>query len=63
MRRPLTELDRLECAEYTLKILDDTLKNDGPFSTAHGEWIRRAKEKVKDRLSEYIGREEVRFGQ
>ncbi len=50
----LTELDKLECAEYTLNLLDDALKRDGPFSTAHGEWIRRGKEEVQRRLSEYI---------
>jgi hypothetical protein len=50
----MTERDKLECAEYTIELLGKALKRDGPFSTAHGEWILRAKNECIMRLGQYM---------
>jgi hypothetical protein len=54
MPRKLTDYEKLEVAKDVIDILDKALKNDGPFSTAHGEWIRRAKEEVSKRQDAYL---------
>ncbi len=55
MRKVMTELDKLECTEYVLDLLDKTLRDDGPFSTAHGLWIQRAKDECVTRRGQYLG--------
>lgn len=53
MRR-LTELDKLECAEYFLDILKKALNRDGPFSTAHGLWMERAGQDMDKIRGQYL---------
>jgi hypothetical protein len=58
-RRQLTELDKLECAEYVLELLGKKLQH-GEFDMPAGNWIQRCKDECIMRLGEYIGRKGFR---
>lgn len=50
----LTEHEKLECAEYVLDILEDALIWHGEYEGKTGDWLVRAKEKVRLRLGQYL---------
>ena len=52
--RKLTEYEKLECAEYTLNILEDALTNHGAYDGETGDWLFRAKAEVRKKLGQYL---------
>ena len=54
MRDKLTDLEKIECAEYVIDLLDSTKVGQGNDKNEHGMWMQRARETLKKRADQYI---------
>ena len=52
--RHLTELEKIECAEYVIDLLDKTKAKSGNQSNEHTRWMARARDLLKKRASQYL---------
>ncbi len=49
--RHLTDLEKIECAEYVIDVLDRTKRIK---SNEHSSWMARARALLKERASKYL---------
>lgn len=54
MRKVMTELDKLECVEYTIDLLHKALTQHGAFDGRTGDWIDRCKAECIIRRGQYL---------
>jgi hypothetical protein len=54
MAQRLTELEKIEVAQYVVDLLDSTKAGIGNDKNEHGTWMERAKEALSKRLGHYL---------
>ncbi len=52
--RELTDLEKIECAEYVVDLLDSTKLGRGNEKNEHGTWMDRARATLRKRADQYL---------